>query len=202
MRARLNDGKPNYGGQAPKTRIRFNTGTLLDIPSGEYVRGKHGEMIPNFGIPNTVGIVARPNQFKTTLLSDQIAKTHHYYGGNITLYDSDASQQTNRFNHLYEQTTGVDIDLIETGELQLIDNTVVQGEEFHQITRSEIKRIALNKDNKFATPFINYDGSFIQVKMLQFVAIDTMTSLPIDAIAEKQDKHQAGDSKQIGRAHV
>lgn len=195
MRARLNDGKPNYGGQAPKVRVRFNTGTLLDIPSGEYVRGKHGEMILNAGIPNIMGIVARPNQFKTAFLTDQIANAHHYYGGNITVYDSDASQQTNRFTHLYEQTTGVEIDLIETGELQLIDNTVAHGEEFHQITRSEVRRIGTDKNNRFATPFLDYNESFIHVKMPQFIAIDTLSALPIEAIEEKQEKHQAGDSK-------
>ncbi len=195
MRALLSDSKPNYGGQAPKVRVRINTGTLLDIPSGEYLRGKHGEFICNGGIPNITGIVARPNQFKTALLTDLISNAHFFYGGNITIYDSDASQQTSRINHLYEQTTGSDIDLVNSGDLLLIDNTVAQGEEFHQITRTELKRIAGNKGNKFNTPFLNYDDSFITVKMPQFVAIDTMTALPIDTIAEKQDKHQAGDAK-------
>jgi hypothetical protein len=195
MRANLKESTINYGGHAPKVRIKLNTGTLLDLASGTCILGRHGEYITNGGVPNITGVVARPNQFKTALLTDIIANAHHMYGGKIIAYDSDASQETNRFNHLYNQTNNTDIDLIESEELQIIDNTVVHGEEFHHITRSEIKRIGSIKDNKFITPFIGVDGSPMHVKMPQFIAIDTMTALPVDTISEKQEKHHAGDSK-------
>lgn len=195
MRASLKDASINYGGQAPKVRIKLNTGTLLDLASGSCVKGRHGEYITNGGVPNITGVVARPNQFKTALLTDIIANAHHLYGGKIITYDSDASQESNRFNHLYNQSTNTDIDLIASEELQIIDNTVVHGEGFHHISRSEIKRIGMMKENSFVTPFMGTDDKPITMKMPQFVAIDTMTALPIDTISDKQEKFEAGDSK-------
>ena len=52
--------EPYYG-------IIYNTGTLLDIPSGQYVRGQKGESILNGGIYHFGAVSGKQNSFKTTL---------------------------------------------------------------------------------------------------------------------------------------
>lgn len=195
MKAQIEGGKANYGGHAPAVRVRLNTGSILDVATGTYIEGLNGEWILNGGLPNIIGIVARPNMFKTTLLMMMVSKAYHYYGGSISIYDSDNSSEYGRFDHLHEQVTGSETSLIASGDLQIIDSSVMYGEEYHHATRGELKRIGSLKDNSFPTPFPDIDGKFINVKVPMFNCIDTLTAFPIETITDKQEDHLAGDAK-------
>ncbi|MFO5736236.1 hypothetical protein ACLBPJ_29575, partial [Klebsiella pneumoniae] len=53
--------------ERPAFRPALNIGCLMDISTGKYEQGKHGEMILNGGMGSLTGIASRPNNFKTAL---------------------------------------------------------------------------------------------------------------------------------------
>ena len=45
-------------------KIMYNVGCLLDIPTGTYIKGAHGESILNGGLGVLTAIAGRGNTFK------------------------------------------------------------------------------------------------------------------------------------------
>ena len=55
-------------GQTRPIKVMINIGACLDIITGRYIIGSHGEHILNGGLANLTGIAGRGNSFKSTIM--------------------------------------------------------------------------------------------------------------------------------------
>ncbi|MBW6072757.1 hypothetical protein KZ856_37930, partial [Pseudomonas aeruginosa] len=91
--------------QRPAFRPAVNIGCLMDVSTGKYEQGKHGEMICNGGLGPMTGIASRPNNFKTALAVYMLAMVRRAMpGSHGMIYDTEGTlNPVARFSSLAAQ---------------------------------------------------------------------------------------------------
>jgi hypothetical protein len=86
---------------SPAVRPMFNVGCLMDIPTGRFLLGKHGESLLNGGIANVNAICGRGNSFKTAILLYLLLQTMDRYAPSVgNVYDTELTLSYQRFADL------------------------------------------------------------------------------------------------------
>jgi len=183
-------------------RILYNVGALLDIPTGKYIKGKHGENILNGGLSVLTGIVGRANRYKSTLgdymlLSAASKVADAGFMPYINIYDTEMTKNIERiinFSHMFPQFK--DIDIKKEGICSITDKTHHSGNEWYKLLKEFLKKEKLNnkKDYTFETPIIDKDGKPIKVLFPTFGEIDSFSEFETSDIEEIQDKNELGNS--------
>lgn len=182
-------------------KICFNVGALLDIPTGNYVKGIHGENILNGGLGVLTGIAGRPNSFKSTIIHYMIlsaASKVNSSGNNtyISTYDTEINMQ---YNRLYNFTQQFDIfknnDIIDEGVWSITDKTKHSGNEWYKEIKNFLKNDKL-KNKKYITklPIVDKHNKQLEMIFPTFGEIDSISEFNVDSIDDIQDKTELGDS--------
>ena len=108
---------------SPAVRPMFNVGCLLDIPTGRFLLGKHGESILNGGIANVNAICGRGNSFKTALLLYMLLQAmDRYMPSAANVYDTELTLSYQRFadlsKRMMNRLASFDFELSKTSKLQ------------------------------------------------------------------------------------
>lgn len=190
--------------KAPTIRPFLNIGCLFDIPTGTYMKGKHGESILNGGVSYITGIGGRGNTYKSTLAHFMILRCiDRYRQSEAMIYDTEISLTMQRLNHLARWLPHIGSadreslpDLEETGRLMLTDKTVMMGNKWFEEYRTGLKERQKDRDKQsLTTPFIDKHGENIKALSPFLAEIDSLSQMDIEAVEDMYDKSEVGDSK-------
>lgn len=186
--------------QAPKIKILFNIGAGFDIPTGEYVRGIHGESLLLGGLGMVTGIAGIGNNFKSTLMhymtlaaSARIAET---MDTSILTYDTEINiNQERLWRFSNEFPAFQNRNILDDGTWQITDKTVMYAEGFNEAMREYLDEKKKEYKNKlWKTPFVDRGGSNFYMLPPTFGQIDSFTEFETSAVADIQTKNELGDS--------
>lgn len=183
-------------------KVMLNVGCLMDIPTGQYVKGIHGEHILNGGFPTITAIAGRGNTFKSTIAHHMVLKAMENVLESglptfLNTYDTEMNISKERLKVFYrdiQSKTG--IDLFDEGIWSVSDKSVHTGNEWFKILREYLKneKIKNKKDLLVDTPFIDPKGNRIKATLPTFGEIDSISEFSTDDIEEIQDKNEIGES--------
>lgn len=183
----------------PLFRPAINLGGLLDIPTGKYEQGKHGEMIMNGGLSSLTGIAARPNNFKTALAIYMLAAARRSSPGcNGVVYDSEGTlNPITRLTALANTIREIsEIDWENDEQYIFTDLSGYTGDEFFTVFRSALAEKENNtKTYTRTSPFVGVDGYNKEYLYPTLGLIDSFSKFMISGIEETYKKHDIGDAK-------
>lgn len=179
----------------------INIGALLDIPTGYYIKGQHGENILLGGLGQLTGIVGPGNSFKSTIMhymmlsaanritaaADTLMMT---YDTEINIHESRLQNFINNFDNLRDKG------ILENGHWIITDKTVYYADEWFDKTKTYLKDKEKNaKDYTLETPFLDRDRkSLIKMMVPTFGEIDSLSEFETSDVAKIQDENLLGES--------
>lgn len=187
-----------YFVSAPSVRVMYNIGCLMDIQTGTYVRGKHGESILNGGVPAITGVGGRGNTFKSVITFFMMLRMMDRYScANSVVYDTEATVTMNRLHALAAKMPTIGgQDLEDSQRLFLSDNTVMVGNEwFDKIRAYSDERFNNRKQLMRTTPFVDpKTGDAYRELEPTIGVIDSLSMFMTDSVDKIYEKNQIGDS--------
>jgi hypothetical protein len=183
-------------------KLMYNVGALLDIPTGKYILGIHGESILNGGLGVLTAIAGRGNTYKSTIahymmFSAANAVAASGYSPYMSLYDTEMSISPDRLKDLSSRFDHFkDTDIIADKLLSITDKTMHMGNEWYEILKTFLKgdKLKNKKDYMIATPFTDPEGKIINTVFPTFGEIDSISEFETADIQEIQNKNELGDS--------
>lgn len=183
-------------------KLMYNVGSLLDIPTGTYIKGKHGESILNGGLGVLTAIAGKGNTYKSTLahymmLSAANAVAASDYSPYMSTYDTEMSISPERLKTLsYRFSYFKDIDVVKDKIWSLTDKTMHMGNEWYELLKSFLRgdKLKNKKDYMVDTPFLDQEGKVIRTIFPTFGEIDSISEFETADIQEMQNKNELGDS--------
>lgn len=183
-------------------KLMYNVDCLLDIPTGSYVKGVHGEMILNGGFGTLVGIAGKSNSFKsmiahymTLVTGERIAATgmQPY----INTYDTEINVHRRRLQSFLERFPLLKaMDALNTAVWSVTDKSKHYGEEWYSLLKAFLvgEKIKNKKEYLVKTPMTSATGAPVKTLFPTFGALDTITEFETADIIETQRKNQLGES--------
>jgi len=177
----------------------INIGALLDIPTGDYEFGIHGESILNGGLGNITGIAGIGNNFKSTILHYQALSALYKISmstyTNLSTYDTESNIHEGRLKTL-AQMFFKDRDIFQEGLWLVTDSTIYSGNAWYEEFRKYLANKINNKKELMVDyPFLDRDGKTLLRDLIPtFTEIDSLSEFKTDDILEMQDKNQIGES--------
>lgn len=180
---------------APSVRAMLNLGCGFDIPTGRYIKGKHGESILNGGLAHLTGVGGRGNTFKSTIMWFMMLRVMQRYSKSGGMaYDTEMSATLARLRDL-AATLGPDavaaVDDIE--RFILTDKTVYSGNVWYDMLKESLKPREGNKKDTGTTPMLNKEGEFIKALYPMVFGCDSLSQFQTDSLQKIQD-NTVGDS--------
>lgn len=183
----------------PAFRPAVNVGCLMDVSTGHYEEGEHGEMILNGGLGALNGIVSRPNNFKTALGVYMIAMVRRAMpGSHAMVYDTEGTlNPVARFASVAKHCPEIaSIDFNDDPQFMFTDLSQYTGDEFFYTLRKALDAKA--KDHKTylrTTPFKDVDNTLKQCLHPTTAFIDSFSKFIVSAVDEMYAKNKIGDGK-------
>jgi hypothetical protein len=183
--------------ERPLFRPAVNIGGLLDIPTGTYELGKHGESIMNGGSSGMTGIAARPNNFKTALgvyiLAMMRRACHHSYS---MVYDTEGTlYPVSRFSKISRLDNYLSaIDYEHDPQFAFTDLSRYSGDEFYALFSKTLGEKPKNpKEYMRTTPFLDIEGNHRQALYPTSGFIDSLSKFQISAVTAMYEKNKIGE---------
>ena len=186
---------------APAVKPLINIGALLDIPTGFYVKGRHGENLLLGGLGQLTGIVGPGNSFKSTVMhymmlsaADRITAAvdtnMSTYDTEINIHESRLLEFANRFEKLREK------DVFNTGYWVVTDKTVYYADQWFEKTKEFLANKEKHaKEITGVTPFLGRDQkTLIEMIIPTFTEIDSLSEFETTDVAKIQDENLLGES--------
>lgn len=200
--------RPNLRLPLP-VKIAFNTGALLDIPTGDWIRGMHDQFILNAGIGNITGIVGPGNSFKTTImrymvlsaLSRMIKTVPELY---YSTYDTEINTHEGRneklsfsfqvFKDRYAMLG--DMSIVDEGLWQITDKSVYSGNAFFDEMKDYLKGKHDDKRaHRYKTAYLSRDGKTPMMAMApSFTDIDSLSHFVTSDVEKIMNDTELGES--------
>lgn len=187
----------------PPVMYAMPCGSLLDIPTGEYLTGTHDQRVFLGGVSNITGIVGPGNCFKTTVMRFMIfsvlsrmyrvAANELFYNP----YDTEINTHEHRMLNLaYSFDTFKGHNLIEEGLVNPTNKAIYMGNEFWQKTRDNLKeKMSDKKKRMYKTAFLSRDRVMpMEVPTPWFSDIDSLSQFMTSDVNDMMDKNELGDS--------
>lgn len=182
----------------PRFRPAVNVGCLLDVSTGKYETGVHGESILNGGVSGITGVCARPNNFKTALVVYMLAMVrrscHHShslaYDSEGTLYPVSRFTQVSRHD---EYLSSIDYD--DDPQFAFTDISQYTGDEFFDEFRKTMD--LKGKDEKTynkETPFVNSEGKPKMALYPTTGLVDSLSRMTVKTVEDTYGKNKIGES--------
>lgn len=182
---------------APQIRPLLNVGCLMDIPTGQYVKGVHGEMILNGGQALVTGIGGRGNTYKSTIAHYlQLVILDRYASAHENIYDTEMSLGERRIRDLSVHLPRLrNQNLVDNQRLVISDSTVMSGNVWFESIKNfaKVKRDQ-EKHTLKTTPFPAREGGLIKAYIPSLAMADSLSRMNIDAVDAILDKNNIGDS--------
>jgi len=187
--------------ESQNVKIMVNIGALLDIPTGYYLKGRHGESILNGGLGMLTGVTGLGNNFKSTLMHYMMlsaaAKVTEVTDTYMNTYDTEINIHENRLL-AFSKTFDVfkERNIIAEHMWSITDKAVYYGNEWYEVLKSYLKeKKKAGEKLERETPFLMRDGkALLRTTVPTFGEIDSFTEFDTEDIARIQDENELGDS--------
>lgn len=184
--------------QIPVVKPSINIGALLDIPTGKYYKGIHGEYILNGGLGILTGVVGIANNFKSAVADYMVLSASKCFDkSRIGWYDTELNMQESRKHQIsqgiYEYKGR---NLLSEGRVTITDKSQLfandwyeKKREFFKVKESNAKKITVS------SPFVDRDGKSLMTMLYPtFDIIDSFTEFETEDVANMQSNNELGDS--------
>lgn len=180
----------------------LNVGCLIDLQTGQYVRGQWGESILNGGLPYITGIVGRGNSFKTMmeifLLLMVLAR---YKSSDAVFYETEVSGTVNRIYQLAQQVpelAGLDLQqmarLVYTNVITPRDDKKPNlGDLFFEDLKEMWDEKRKGREYVRTLPFIALNGGLMPSLQATITGIDSFSQFTTSPVQKMHDENQIGD---------
>ena len=183
----------------PLFRPPINVGGMLDVPTGHYELGAHGESILMGGIGPITGIASRPNNFKTALaIYMQAMIRRAFMTASGLIYDTEGTLSPMvRFQAIAAMYEALrDINWEEDDLFTFTDLSRYTGDHLMKLFRDTVyEKTKDPKKYTFTTPFIDKDGAKRKAYMPTSLLIDSFSKFQIKEVQDMYEKNKVGDSK-------
>jgi len=181
----------------------LNVGCLIDLQTGQYVKGRFGESILNGGLPYITGMVGRGNSFKTMLqIFLLLVVLSRYVSADAVFYETEISGTVNRIYQLALQIpelAGLDLQamtrLIYTNVITPRDDKKPNlGDMFFDDLKNmwEDKRKG-GKEYERTLPFIGLNGDLMKTHQATITGIDSFSQFTTSPVQNMHDDNKIGD---------
>lgn len=187
--------------QPPNIKLLINIGAGLDIPTGQYVKGKHGESVLLAGLGPVTAVVGRGNMFKSTILHfmklsamnrifSTVPTSSNTYDTEVNIQETSLERFITRFEYLYP------LDILSSGIWLITDKTVYYANKWYEDLKDFLKeKMKMAKDYTVETPFLSRDrANPLKVVVPTFSELDSFSEFETEDVAEMQNKNELGDS--------
>ena len=182
----------------PRFRPSVNVGCLMDIPTGKYEYGAHGEALLNGGLSALTGICARPNNFKTALAVYLLAQLRRVCHATDTItYDTEGTlYPVSRFNAVSKDDPYLSqIDYSDDPQFSFTDLSQYWGDEwFEQFRKTVAQKTKEEKKWLVTSPFLDGKGKPRDALYPTGALIDSFSKFQVTAVETIYDKNKIGDS--------
>lgn len=193
--------KPEFK-ETKSLKIYYNVGSLLDIPTGNYIKGLKGENILNGGLGVLTAIAGKGNTFKSTLAHYMVLSALDKISSSgitsyVNIYDTEMNiipERIVNFSKKFESFKNIDI--IKEGIWSITDKSNHPGNEWYKILKTFLKEDKIKNRNNylFDTPFLDVDGKPIKTLFPTFGEIDSISEFETADIEKIQNENEIGDS--------
>lgn len=187
--------------QAPSIKPMFNIGCLMDIPTGYYVQGRHGESLLVGGLGMLTGVVGIGNSFKSTIMHymvlSAINKILPVHETSLTTYDTEINIHEERLKKFAERFENISSrDIFNSGVWTISDKTNYYANKWYEVLKDFLKeKRSHSKEYMLVSPFLDRDGiTLIKMLLPTFSEIDSFSEFETEDIAKIQDDNELGDS--------
>lgn len=192
----------------PPVKVCFPIGALMDIPTGDYIRGMHGQMVLNGGLAYVTGYIGPGNSFKSTImrygeisLMDRTIVTSQGEDLFTSSYDTEINVHEGRALKLTQQPHFPYLagrNILDEGIWQMTDKTVYPGNEYFQERKAFLKSKRENKKAlKYASAYLSRDGKTPMMTMsVTLDDFDSLSRFDTDNEEKQLDKSEIGSSDQ------
>jgi len=186
---------------SPSVKILINIGSLLDIPTGSYLKGKYGESILNGGLGSMTAIVGIGNNFKSTLLHYMMlsaaSRIQYSHETSMSTYDTEINIHEDHLRKFIKRfPIFSEIDIIETGQWIITDKTIYLANEWFEILKKFLKsKQEHSKSLLLNSPFLERDRkTLMPILVPTFSEVDSLTEFETSDVAKIRDDNELGDS--------
>lgn len=186
-------------------KLHANLGACLDIPTGIFLKGKYGENLLKGGLPTFFGISGKANNFKSTILAWMLLVALYRlskHSASLSWYDTEVNVELMRLAYLASQIEGYENFTEEKGTVFDIglwvfsDKANMSGNKWVSALQDFlIAKIKSGKANTKTSPFLDLDGSFIEMLLPTASAIDTISEFETDDVLAMRDKTEIGQKE-------
>jgi hypothetical protein len=192
--------KQNFD-QPSNIKYMINIGATLDIPTGFYVKGAHGESLLLGGLGGITAVVGRGNRYKSTImhymmlsaadkLSYKLETSMGTYDTEINIHEHALARLTERFDNFKDRN------ILNDGTWQVTDKTIYYANKWFEKLKEYLK---VKEDNskklEVETPFLSRDKVTKQKMIMPtFSEVDSFSEFETENIAKMQDDNELGDS--------
>ncbi len=185
---------------APNVKILINIGSLMDIPTGFYIKGSHGESLLLAGLGNLTGMTGIGNSFKSTIMhymmlsaADRLCSTAET---SMSTYDTEINIHEERLRMLTQRFSSFEgKDILNDGTWTVTDKTIYHGDEWFEKLKEYLK---YKKDNvakiSYVTPFMDREGKPLSIIIPTFSEVDSFSAFETSDVAKIQNENVIGDS--------
>lgn len=192
------------GPKAKAIHPAFNIGCLMDIPTGQYVRGNRGEMVLMGGQGYICSTTGPGNSFKTDLvLHGPMTTLDRQPSVRAIVYDTENSLKYSRFNriaaamprlkHIDFAKQAYDEDPI----LTFVQKADITGDDFFEhIKDMRDEKVKNARSIKRTLPMRDPGGDLMTVKAAHMLVVDSLSAFGVSSVEDKLvDANALGDSK-------
>jgi hypothetical protein len=187
--------------QIPPVKILINIGSCLDIPTGTWVKGIHGENILLGGLGALTGVAGRGNMFKSTILHFMmLSAMNRLFWLNPTsciTYDTEINMHEDGLRRLITQFDNLSQYDLFQDRLWLISDRAnyFANSWFEKLKEFLRNKIKAGGSITFETPFMNRDRKSLYSCMFpSFCQVDSLSKFETEDVAKMQDDNELGES--------
>lgn len=182
-------------------QVKINIGAGLDIPTGVFIPGIHGEHMLNGGLGIVDGITGKGNNFKTTIeewkMHRAAARMSFEMDSDMSTYDTEENKDTNRIEALYQRLPEfAGRNLFEEGVYTVTGKSAMFGDKWFAKLKEFLEAKEANKKNLMVTtPFLGPDRkTCIEIMQPTFSLIDSFSEFETSDIAKMMDDNELGEA--------
>ena len=186
-------------------KIHANVGATIDIPTGHFVKGKYGESLLKGGIPAFFGVSGKANNFKSTILAWMLLVALYRltrHTASLSWYDTEVNVELYRLATLasyiegYENFTEENGTVFDRGLWVFTDKGNMPGNKWVAALQDFLaEKVKNTKSIIQQSPFLDLDGSLINMMMPTASAIDTISEFESEDVIAMRDKTEIGQKE-------
>jgi hypothetical protein len=185
----------------PYAKIMFPVGSLLDIPTGNFLNGIYGQKCLNGGVSNLFAIIGMGNTHKSTILHYIALSAASRVGPDCYLdtYDTETNVKIDRLKRLTEGIPTIDPndnDWIRNGRWTITDSSIYKGDQWYALFKKAVNEKIKHKKEYMVDTTIVDENTNQPLKIIypSFQEVDSISRFITTDVIKSQDENMIGEA--------